>query len=116
MTKAEFYKKMEPLFSDYFSEMGKDGEMAVSNAFDIACMKEFEYRLAGNGCDDEEDDDLFLDEVDPEWFFGFLLNYPDEDENIGYIFVHTYGEAYAHWKAILADAQANWQRHMEGKA
>jgi hypothetical protein len=113
MTKPNFYKKLEPVYSKWIDGLDKDG--AVARAFEIAYMKEVLWRMSLDDTDDANDDVPFLDDCDPEWFLSECLLSAREDEYAADIFLNNFGEGYEHFEGLLKMLARCWEMDHGGK-
>lgn len=107
MTRVQFYRKLKPLFKAKYAYYRKHGAAAVRDAFIIAWLEEFEYRMTADA-DDASDDVPFFDEVDPKWFFDSLVDEAANGATADHIFVPEYDMAFEYYTETIEGLEDFW--------
>ena len=114
MTGYEFHKKLHPLIQDWLDEFRQDGERAVEESLTVCFLKEPDFRLGNDDDANMENNEPWLDEVDPDWFVNEVFSVVDDWDGAPEMLCceDTGFEAYNNFMKIM---KQNWEEHENGE-
>lgn len=114
MTRYEFHSIIHPLIVEKLDEYRWNGGEAVDDALTVCFLKELDFRLSLDDDANVEDDEPWLDEVDPKWFVDEVNSVVyDWDRAPEMLCCEDTGfEAYNDFMKIM---KQNWEEHKNGE-
>lgn len=115
MTRNEFYSIIHPLIEEELDEYRGNGGKAVDDALTVCFLKELDFRLSLDDDANVEDDEPWLDEVDPKWFVDEVNSVVDDWDRAPEMLCceDTGFEAYLDFMNIM---KQNWEEHKKSQA